>query len=152
MGEEPKMPPWVSWDPKSLPLCKHWRNAHEVPYPMIGANCVNERESEPLPKNALVQEPWDEKSLGTCNDRKPAHVVAYPFVGANCRIESYSPVSDDEALKKNEALVQKGEPWNKDSLGSCSDRKPAHVVPFPMVGANCDPDKPQKEKIIPALA
>jgi len=32
---------WDSWNPDSLPSCHHWRHAHEVPYPMVGANCVN---------------------------------------------------------------------------------------------------------------
>jgi len=57
--EGDKMPAWNSWDRESLPLCKHWRNAHEVVYPYVGANC---REALPkplpkheeLPKDALV--------------------------------------------------------------------------------------------------
>ena len=75
--------PWTAWDPSTLPYCKHWRNAYEVPYPMVGANCVNERHEE-LSKDALVQEPWDPDSLGSCKDRKPAHEVPFPMVGANC--------------------------------------------------------------------
>ena len=52
--EGDKMPPWNSWDQNTLPLCKHWRNAHEVPYPMVGANCVNGPRHEELPKDALA--------------------------------------------------------------------------------------------------
>ena len=57
--EGDKMPDWNSWDTNTLPLCKHWRNAHEVPYPYVGANCVEERnpvvvKHEPLEKDALV--------------------------------------------------------------------------------------------------
>jgi len=29
------------------------------------------------------------------------------------------------------------EPWDEESLGTCKDRKPAHVVAYPLVGANC---------------
>ena len=43
------MPDWNSWDKDTLPLCKHWRNAHEVPYPYVGANCVNSPRHEPPP-------------------------------------------------------------------------------------------------------
>jgi len=137
----PAKPAWGwAWDPAvpdSLPSCHKWRNAHEVAYPNVGANCVN-REG----KAALAQEPWDEESLGTCKDRRPAHVVAYPFVGANCR-DTMSAVNG-EKLEKGNSLVQKEacEPWDVDSLGSCKDRKPAHVVEYPFVGANCDPKKP----------
>jgi len=64
------------------------------------------------------------------------------MVGANCR-NTMSGVNG-EVLDKSNSLVQKEgrEPWDVDSLGSCKDRKPAHEVPFPMVGANCDPKKP----------
>ena len=33
--------PWTAWDADTLPSCHKWRNAHEVPYPMVGSNCVN---------------------------------------------------------------------------------------------------------------
>jgi len=42
--------------------------------------------------------------------------------------------------------MQAGEPWDRATLGSCEDRKPAHVVGWPYVGANCDPDKPETNK------
>ena len=32
---------WQPWDPSTLPSCHKWRNAHEVAYPYVGANCVN---------------------------------------------------------------------------------------------------------------
>lgn len=32
---------WKPWDASTLPSCHNWRNAHEVPYPYVGANCVN---------------------------------------------------------------------------------------------------------------
>jgi len=147
--EDPKMPPWDSWNPSTLPRCSDWRNAHEVPYPMVGANCVTTHHEE-LAKDALVQEPWNEEDLGSCKERRPAHVVAYPHNGANCR-DTMSSVNG-EKLDKSNSLVQKCEPWDVDSLGSCSDRRPAHVVEYPNVGANCDPKKPQSEVIIPALA
>ena len=102
------MPDWNSWDPNTLPLCKHWRNAHEVPYPYVGANCVN----------------------------SPRHPPEPPFK------------SDPIVL---DTLAQKCEPWNIDDLGSCKDRKPAHEVPYPYVGANCDPNKPGTPPI-PALS
>ena len=91
------MPPWNSWDKNTLPLCKHWRNAHEVPYPHVGANCVNSPRNpppepvpvkhEPLTKDvefAQNTEPWNPDDLGLCKDRAPAHEVPYPMVGANC--------------------------------------------------------------------
>lgn len=53
--EGDKMPPWDSWDPDTLPLCHHWRNAHEVPFPYVGANCVNSRiKHEELSKDGLI--------------------------------------------------------------------------------------------------
>ena len=87
--EEPKMPPWDSWDPNTLPSCHHWRNAHEVPYPYVGANCVN-RDG----KAALAQvredpkmppwDSWDQSTLPLCSHWRNAHEVPYPYVGANC--------------------------------------------------------------------
>ena len=91
------MPPWNSWDTNTLPLCKHWRNAHEVVYPYVGANCVTSRHEE-LPKDALAQEEpeekegdkmppwnsWDRETLPLCKHWRNAHEVPYPMVGANC--------------------------------------------------------------------
>ena len=51
--EGDKMPDWNSWDPNTLPLCKHWRNAHEVKYPYVGANCVDSRSPPPAAPNSL---------------------------------------------------------------------------------------------------
>jgi len=70
------------------------------------------------------------------------------MVGANCRNTASS--ANGEELDKSNSLAQ--EPWNVDSLGSCDDRKPAHVVEYPNVGANCDPKKESTEKIVTVFA
>ena len=163
------MPPWDSWDPATLPSCHHWRNAHEVVYPYVGANCVD-REHEKKESLSQVRTdpddgekegdkmpPWDSwnpDTLPLCKHWRNAHEVPYPLVGANCvpSPRHLPPEVKHEPLTKD-ALVQKRscEPWNVDDLGSCKDRKPAHEVPYPYVGANCDPNKPGTPPI-PALA
>ena len=67
------------------------------------------------------------------------------MVGANCNPDPnvHDPLPKD-ALAQRDALAR--EPWDKASLGSCEDRKPAHVVAYPYVGANCDADKPETNK------
>ena len=117
------MPPWNSWDPASLPSCHHWRNAHEVVYPNVGANCVN-RDSEK--KEALMQvrgrevpppveqegdkmpdwNSWDPDTLPLCKHWRNAHEVPYPYVGANCVNEPRHPVEiKHEPLEKDAALA-----------------------------------------------
>jgi len=60
-GDDPKMPPWDSWDPDTLPSCHHWRNAHEVPYPWVGANCVNRNGAPALAQkqDLPTRIPWE---------------------------------------------------------------------------------------------
>ena len=140
---------WDSWNPDSLPSCHHWRNAAEVPYPYVGANCVNRAgslaqikdDADPYPKppNGYAWDSWNADSLPSCHHWRNAHEVPYPMVGANCanRAGSLAQIKDDADPYPKPPNGYAWDSWNKDSLPSCHHWRNAHEVPYPYVGANC---------------